>query len=150
MTTTPRPDARRLHQGRWAALEEGAYVGGPVPFGLHLDAWGRWERSDDEAWVLRELAARRALGATFKALAAGLNNRRRPIYQPSPAGKRWTPAIVHRLLANPIYRRTADDVPEHLVGLRRIRAEYNYATTGILAEPPTPDELRDNEPFVAH
>jgi hypothetical protein len=142
--------SERQRRGQTAVRDEGGYLGGPVPFGLRLDEFGQWQRSEDEAWVLRQLAARRVLGATFAELADWLNDPHRPMYQPSPAGKRWTAAIVHRILTNPIYHRTDNDVPAHLDGLRRIRAEHNYRTCGILAEPITPAELERNAPFVTH
>jgi hypothetical protein len=138
--------AGRLHRGRDATAEEGGYIGGELPYGLTLDAWGRWERDPDEEHILRRIAARRAAGATLAAICRWLNDERIP----SPNGGQWAPGIVHRLLKNPIYYRDPDAVPDHLIGPRHVRATYNYDRTGILRGHPTAEEIERESHFVTH
>jgi hypothetical protein len=120
---------RRAGTAKARLATEGGYPGGPLPYALRLDAWGRWERDPDEVKILKRIASYRARGTSINHIANRLNL----LEIPAPKGGAWAPSTVLRLLMNPLYYRRVEDIPPTLEGHARERAEHNYRTTGILA-----------------
>ena len=126
---TTREHQRRVRTAKALLAAEGSYPGGPLPYALRLDAWGRWERDPDQVEVLKRIAKYRADGMAINRIATRLNI----LKIPAPKGGRWVPSTVTRLLLNPIYYRRVEDIPPTLEGHARERAAHNTGSTGILA-----------------
>jgi len=120
----------RQRRGQTARADEGGYMGGPIPYGLRLDEWGRWVQHRRERDTLRTLLDARRDGVSLNGLVKLLTD---VLQVSAPRGGRWTPSTILKMLHNPIYYRRVADIPPHLEGDARKRAEYNFATTGILA-----------------
>jgi Recombinase len=105
---------RRARTAKARLAAEGGYPGGPLPYGLRLDAWGRWERDPDEVEILKQTARYRSRGTPVIHIANRLNI----LKIPAPKGGTWVHSTVLRLLMNPLYHRRIEDIPPELTGPR--------------------------------
>ena len=108
---------KRLSDGKAQRKRQGQHAHGGIPYGYRSAGKGRLEpirherkpgdsgtedvtEDGEEVKMVRrifELAARKGYSASR--IARELNDERRP----SPQGKKWLPAVVVRILRNPIY-----------------------------------------------
>src|SRR5215204_4142171 len=77
-----------------------------IPYGLRLNELGKWIIPEDEARVIREMAALRNRGVSCLAIANRLNAQGAP----SPhACEKWSATVVMGVLDNPTARPPNED-----------------------------------------
>jgi hypothetical protein len=127
-------ELERIRAG-WAiavseAVGRGVHISAWVPTGYRRDDTGRLQPAEPAASVVAEVFRRRAVGASYTALAAFLESEG---VSPSTGNPHWSVAGVAGLVRNPVYLGQArsghvvnDDAHPPLVS----RAEWDAAQTG--------------------
>jgi site-specific DNA recombinase len=94
--------SERTRAGQLARHRQGAWTGGPAPYGYHsqqADGAARLVIDPGAAENVRWIFGRYVGGWGMKRMAAALNKRRLP----SPRGRFWTHSTVHAMLHNEVY-----------------------------------------------
>lgn len=99
----------RTIAGKKQKAAAGGFVGGSAPYGYRRDKEGGLAIDDQEAAVVRRIAALRRSGSTLQAIADGLNE----AGISTKRGGKWYPGTLRYILDNPKYTGTTEYYFQH-------------------------------------
>jgi DNA invertase Pin-like site-specific DNA recombinase len=109
------------------AVGRGIHISGHTPTGYRRDESGRLQRDEPAASIIAEAFRKRALGVSWTALAAFLEENG---VHPASGNEHWAKSAVAKLIENPVYlgqARSGELVKEHAHDAIVTRAEFDAA-----------------------